>query len=433
MSFRRSASVLAWCLALSSAASALGDGVVRDGVGATSTGRGGTNIAHSDNGAVLLDNPAGIVNIERSGLFEIGVDGLVTDLDYSDPENSTNAKFRPMALPELAYFRKSADGNWAAGVGVFAPAGFGAQWDMDNAIFGGDTHGYKSLGALLRILPGFAYRLTDQLSIGATLGVAVSHAELEGPFFLQNPTPSPPLVGGIPTRFDIQGTGAAPTWSVGMQYRVTERTTVGVTYLDETRFRFNGDLDAQVLGLGPDPVPSDFDAQVDLVWPRSVGLGVKHNLNEQHRVSVDVIWYDWSHAFDEIDLKLTDPSSAVIGGLVGGQIRDSFPLDWDDSVSLRMGYEWFLASCKVLRAGYVFHADPIPTSTLTPYIPAILEHAFSVGYGRQWNEWGVDVAYQFSFGPEQHVGTSGLAGGDFSGSEVKAQAHWLGVSMTRRF
>ena len=38
---------------------AKGDGVVRDGVGAISTARGGTNLGFADNAAIILDNPAG--------------------------------------------------------------------------------------------------------------------------------------------------------------------------------------------------------------------------------------------------------------------------------------------------------------------------------------------------------------------------------------
>ena len=433
MQYARAVVLWGLCTSLVSVSSAWADGVVRDGVGAISTGRGGTNIGHSDTGAIILDNPAGMVNVEGSGLFEIGVDGLITDLDYSDPENDTHAEFRPMALPELAYIRKSGDGNWAFGLGIFAPAGFGATWELDNALFGPDEHGYKSLGALGKILPSVAYRVTDQLSIGAAFGVAITHAELEGPFFLQNPSPSPPLVAGIPTRFDLQATGAAPTWSAGLQYRLTDRTTFGLTYVDETRFRLDGDLDAQIFGLGPGPVPSNFDAQADLVWPRSVGLGVRHDLRWNHRVSADVIWFDWSHAFDQVDLKLTDPTSAAIAGLAGPVIRESLPLDWNDSVSVRVGYEWFFTPLQVFRLGYVYHASPIPDSTLTPYIPAILEHAVAVGYGKQWTAWRCDLAYQYSFGPEADVTRGDLAGGDFNFSEVEAQAHWISLSFTRRF
>ncbi|HEV3005593.1 MAG TPA: hypothetical protein VGX78_14100, partial [Pirellulales bacterium] len=48
---------------------AMADGVVRDGVGSISTGRGGTNLGFADNGAILLDNPGAMVNVANNGLI----------------------------------------------------------------------------------------------------------------------------------------------------------------------------------------------------------------------------------------------------------------------------------------------------------------------------------------------------------------------------
>src|SRR5688500_10752156 len=66
---------------------ARGDGVVRDGIGAISTARGGTNLGFADNAAIILDNPAGMSGAPDCGFWEIGVDTVICDLHYSDPEN----------------------------------------------------------------------------------------------------------------------------------------------------------------------------------------------------------------------------------------------------------------------------------------------------------------------------------------------------------
>lgn len=402
------------------------NGVVRDSVGGTSSGRGGTNIAHYDNGVVLLDNPAGIINFSGNGLFEFGADLLVTDLHYSDPQTSDDARFRPMGLPQVSYVRKSDDDRWAAGVGVFVPAGFGAQWDMNAPFPIPGNRGYKSIGGLVKVLPAAAYRVTDRLSVGATLGVGLSHAELEGPFFVQ----TGPLAG-VPTLLDLQTTGAAPTWSLGAQYIVNDRTVIGLVYTSETRLKMDGSAEAHVFGLGPEPLRSDFDAELDLVWPRSAGIGITHLLGDRHRISADVVWYDWSHAFDRLDLRLSNPSNPAFAPL--SPIKDRFPLKWRDSVSVRLGHEYFPTCCDVVRFGYIYNTDVIPDSTLTPYIPAAVEHAFSLGYGRRWKDCRIDLAYQYTFGEERHVSNSHLVGGDFSNSELKAQAHWFFLSFTREF
>ena len=136
-----------------------------------------------------MDNPAGIVNMGVSGMFEIGADAVFTDLDYSDPQNpDVNNEFWPCGAPHVTYASKSCDGNFAYGIGIYAPAGFCAKYDDVVHPFIGPSL-YKSIGLLGQVLPGAAVRLTDQLSVGATLGVGISHVELEGPFHLQNTVP----------------------------------------------------------------------------------------------------------------------------------------------------------------------------------------------------------------------------------------------------
>ena len=156
------------------------------------------------------------------------------------------------------------------------------------------------------------------------MGVAVSHAALEGPFYLQ----TGPLAGA-PTVIDLDGSGAALAWSLGLQCKLSERTTLGLAFQNETRFQLDGSAVVDVIALGES---SRFDATTDLVWPRSVGLGIKHDLCPHRRLSIDVIWFHWSHAFDGLDLQLSSPTNPVVEAAVGPTIRDRFPLDWRDSV-----------------------------------------------------------------------------------------------------
>ncbi len=398
-----------------SGSSAWADGLIRDGIGAISTGRGGTNIAHSDNGVVLLDNPAGIANMSVSGMFEIGVDAVFTDLDYSDPQNAeVNNDFWPCGAPHVTYARKSCDGIWAYGIGVYAPAGFAAKYDMTPQPPLAGTQLYKSIGLMGKILPGVAVRLNDQLTVGATLGLGVCHVELEGPFNIQ----TGPLAG-LPTLFDLQTTGTTVVGSVGLQYQISPQTMLGLTYTEESRFTLDGSVRATT--PVPLPLPTDFDAQFDITWPRSAGVGIKHDLNCEHRVSCDVIWYNWSEAFDSFGIRLSNP--------LVGTIPDVFAMNWEDTVSVRLGYEW-MANCRdVWRLGYVFHDDPVPNGTLNPYTDGVLEHAFAAGLSRRYSRCLLSLAYQYSFSPERTVGASDLVGGDFSNSTFQAQAHWASASV----
>jgi long-chain fatty acid transport protein len=410
------------------ASSALADGVIRDSNEAITDGRGGTNIAFSDNGAVILSNPAGILNAEGSGLFEVSGDTLITDLHYSNPINEdASAKIRPLELPSLSYFQKSENGNFAWGIGIFAPAGFAAGWDLNNPVLGNQS--YKSFGSLIKILPALAWRPIDNLTIGATLGISYSYEELETPFFIQQGP-----FAGAPTSIKLVGDGVSPTWSVGAQYKLTDTTMLGAAYTSADHFGLNGHMDATVYGLAPEPVSSHFNTLTTICWPATVGIGLKQDLPHRQRVSLDVVWVDWADAFKDINIELNDSSNPIFTHYLGPVFNQSIPLNWWDSVSVRTGYEWFYSDTSVIRLGYIYTSGTIPSSTLTPWIPATLENTFTIGWGTTLADtWHLDLAYQYSFGPQRTVGTSALVGGDFSSSTIDAQAHWFGIGLTHTF
>jgi long-chain fatty acid transport protein len=249
--------------------------------------------------------------------------------------------------------------------------------------------------------------------------------ELEGPYFLQGPS----AFAGTPTLFDFQGTGIGFSYAGGLQYRATERTTLGFNYQGETRFRLDGTTRVTIPTLGF----SRFDSELAIAWPQSFTVGVKHEFDCCARVGLDVQLFDWSSSFDAFGITLTDPDSPTYQAVVGQRLDETFPLNWRDTVSIRLGGEQELGRRRVVRAGYVYHRNPVPDATLTPFLQATLEHAVSVGYGWWFlgNEW--DAAYQYSFGRDRQVVNSQFLGGDFDGSTVGTKAHWVSLSVIRRF
>src|SRR5439155_515346 len=263
---------------------ALADGVVRDGVGPISTGRGATNLGFADNAAIILDNPAGMSNVAGTGLLEGGVDTVIPGLHYTDPDNpNVNNILRGFPCGMIGYVSRSYDSPWSYGLGAFAPAGFGAEYRMTNPFTGPAL--YRSLGMMGKLLPAVSYQWNDRLSIGGSVGVALGHTELEGPFFIQTGP-----FAGAPTLLNLHNTGAAACGGVGLQYLLTPDTTVGLAYTAPTQFNMDGNARATIITpFGP--LTSGFDAHAKLTWPGSLGIGLKHNLCCCQRVGVDVIWY----------------------------------------------------------------------------------------------------------------------------------------------
>ena len=237
-------------------------------LGARSAGRAGTNLAFDDNAFVFSDNPAGLIGatysstVQSTSVMEGTIVGLFPDLKYSDPQNSNvSASNDPFGLGAFTLAKRYNE-DLALGFGVYTPAGFGARWELQGPP--GPLSGpqlYKSIGMLVRVLPGFSYQATERLRVGATFGIALSHIELEGPHFIS----SAPLTG-VPTRIDLQATGAALSWSTGLQYKLSDRLNVAARYQSQNRFQSNGNTSIAIPGVGN----SYYDTTMDFVWPRVI-------------------------------------------------------------------------------------------------------------------------------------------------------------------
>ena len=175
-------------------------------------------------------------------------------------------------------------------------------------------------------------------------------------------------------------TGAAVCGGVGLQYLADARYGPRRQLHRADRVQqFRRQLARATILTPFGPLTSGFDAHTRLVWPRSLGVGVKQNLCCCQRVGFDVIWYNWSQAFNQFDITLTNPTNPIVAGLLGPSYHDAFPMQWHDTVSMRMGYEWDSSDRMTWRTGYVYHPSPVPNATLNSYTDGVLLHTFSAG------------------------------------------------------
>lgn len=412
--------VLAFSLAV--CGNVIADGISLDGLSATSIGRGGTNLGFSDNGSMLHDNPGAMGQMEGHTMLQLGVTSLFTHFDYGDPDNvQQRSQNQLYALPEASYITRLTE-EWAFGVGIYTPTGFGSVYNLEGSGAFSGPQRYESFGSLTKVLFGASYTPSnhDYISFGATIGPGISFINLEGPYTLQGPT-----APGLPVTMDLGVDGAGLSWSTGVSCQVTDRTSVGLSYLAEVSVNADGEL-----GLGP-PSPlgqTTYKAYTKVKWPSSVGVGVRHELTSRTVIATDLIWTNWSDSFDQLTIHLSDPSNA--GPPTAASV---FPLNWRDTLSTRVGLEHTLCNGHIARAGYVHHKSPIPSNTITPWIPGALEHAFSLGYGFDWKKWDVNLAYMYSFGPTVNQTNSAFIGGDFDQSVHRNRSHAIAFGLTRTF
>jgi long-subunit fatty acid transport protein len=390
--------------------SSLANGVLLDAKGPITLGRGGTNIAHSDNGILIHDNPAALARLQGKNI-EGALDMLMFPMNYKNTNNNKKGEDQAFFLPTFAYTHNVQQSRFGMGAGVYNPAGFSAEYNLNHPLYGEQK--YFSNASLTKILLGAGYNITDKWSFGVGFGPAYTNMELELPYPFQTG-----LLLGNTALIDMEGDDWALTWNLGTQLEVSSNTTLGLSYVCQDKFRVQGDLDAEVPG-----VAAHYKVDLDFSWPQILGAGVKHLLKKNQSISFDVLWIDWSSAFNELKFELSEGDNAGLPT----SYQDTFPLHWKDSYSLRLGYEYFLNDKDTLRFGYIYNENPVPSSTLTPLIPGILKHEVSLGYGRTWEKWAFNVSYLYAFKSEQSVSNSEIKGDDFSQSTVKISAHFLSL------
>ncbi|MCK4486689.1 MAG: outer membrane protein transport protein [Desulfobacterales bacterium] len=426
--------IFTFCISFILVNQSFANGVLRDSMGPVSGGRGGTNIAHIDNGILIHDNPSALTELNGKRV-EADFDFLALSMNYRDPQNDEDGEDILCFMPSLSYAQELAQGRFGVGFGVYHPAGFSTDYDLVHPIYGEQK--YASDACLTKILFGFGWKITDGMSLGIAAGPAYSKVKLEEPYTFQ----TGPLQGAT-ALIDVEGDAWALAWNIGAQWRISSDTTLGVAYHYQDKFEMRGNCDLDVTGsplaaLVPDPTAHYSKAEFDFTWPQSLGVGMTHRLKDGHRISADVKWIDWSSAFDELTFKLSSGDNAGYDGLAQtSSPKDTVPLDWKDSYSFRLGYEYLLTmadTLHTLRFGYLYNRNPVPDSTLVPVIPGILEHVVSVGYGRNWKNWTFDVAYAYSFGSRQSVGTSKIIGGDYDDSSVDIDGHLLRFGIQYHF
>ena len=110
------------------------------------------------------------------------------------------------------------------------------------------------------------------------------------------------------------------------------------------------------------------------------------------------------------------------------------PLDWKDQMVYSVGMEYRMSDALRVRLGYNYGKNPVPTSTVMPLFPAIVEHHITAGIGYDFNEnLTVNAAIEYGFeNGETNDGNEPLLSG-FNGTESKLQTTTYSIGFTYRF
>jgi long-chain fatty acid transport protein len=300
--------------------------------------------------------------------------------------------------------KSTAQGVAAGNIGVTQslemmglPVVFGLGF-ISNAAGGADfrhipqSNSTNSALMVLEMASSASVQLTERLSAGTTLFVGTGL--FDGPFV---------EIGGMTSDYALRA-------SLGLNYQLTDSTSVGAYYQSEQSFRFDN---AVQFAAGP-----ILDVNMDL--PQNVGLGIANTtlMDGKLLLAADVLYKNWDNA---------QLFSAVYRDQWVMQLGAQYSLG---NYRLRTGYAYAenpIDSTPINNIGGVFPPGGPPSVRYTQGLLAVTsQHRVSCGIGAVDVLPGLDMDL--------------LAGGMFRDSEqlgpstsTSIASYWIGFGLTWRF
>ncbi len=412
---------------------------------AKSIGRGGTSIGVFDSNNLLMTNPAGISFLNNSAI-DVNLSLMFPKVHFKNSINDADGDDNVFPLPSLSYVNKYQDSNFSWGIGFFTYGGMGADYKLNHNLFRDMATGkfiqqeYHSQIALMQGGLTAAYKLSENLSVGASLHLVYSTLEFAMPYSLK---PSimkgmampgmtfgqmfgaPPQMGGFgydevtayAKMSDLTALGF--NGKIGIAYKVNENLSIGLnysspitlTYKDgkadmdmtaqlmdgfgkavmgymmqnpgSTQQQAQGAIMSQFAQMGIDlskGAAATYDMEAELSFPQSFGFGLSYKINRDFMVAADFEYLNWADAFDKMSLKLSNGNNPNINKMIGSSSMNiDFPMNWENSLLIKVGVEYNATPDLALRVGFANGANPVPSSTIFSIFPAVVENHITAG------------------------------------------------------
>ncbi len=395
--------------------------------------------SNSDAIGALTTNPAGLTYLS-SPTLDLSMSAVFARGSFSNSANTNSPMTTsPGVIPYGAFGMPIGKSRFSFGVGFAPDLVSVSDWHyVDPPGYGGVTYGYQeNKSAILagRAMAGLSYAFSHKLSVGVTAGADYNSNTLQAPYIFQ----SQPTLAGAKTLLDLHTYGTGYNMSVGALVEPTKNWDLGVAWKSHTVIVTNGLASGNASALFNAlevSAPSNFsyNAKVENILPQSVNANVAWHVNPRWTLAFQTDWVNWSNAFVNLPVTLTNGSNATINSVVGSStLIDGVPLHWKDQYSFHGGVERQLWESAALRFGYAHGNSPVPDGTLTPMTAAIMTNQLSTGFAYHAGRSRFDIAYTYDPTSEQQVGQSNLLYDEYNNSTVKVGLQAVSLGYTFQF
>lgn len=383
-------------------------------MGMAGAGRG----AMSQDGAALAANPAAIGGLPESTVT-VALLLPALDLEFQGTGDTPgSAENESGVVPAGSLFGVYRADRLSLGLGVYSYLGLG--FDLGNDWVGSrviEEAGLRSIN----IAPTAAYRLTDRLGVGAS--IAAQYADVKAALGVSNDAAfyGPPV--GLPDgRLELEGSSWAPGGSLGVLYRASSSTRLGLSWTSSVQHSVDMDLHGRNLhpvlaGMLPGPG----QVELDVTLPQQLTLSTTTQLSPATLLGISTGWQDWS----------------VLGGSklsAAGQAASVFPDGLRDTWNLSVGIRHEVSAEWAVTAGVAYDSDPSVNGDMPVYFPVAEQLRIATGVERMLSEdctlrMALSVVNQGAVRVEQDTNPLPLPGaGPLSGSFQSSRVYMLSMA-----
>jgi len=372
---------------------ALANGLNLNGLGTRAQAMGGAYVSLADDFSAVFWNPAGAAGF-RKEMFGFCASDLMPRATYQSgsgipeiPSIDAKSEFSHYIGFLGAYYRPIGS-RVVVGFGVGTPSSQGIVWDGSD--FDGPVYDWSRKTAVFSFSPLLAVKLTEWLSVGATLNISL------GTFNLKRPGGSADLGEGSVDlgQYEENMTGWGFGATFGVLVKPIDKLGIGLAVRTPSTISYKGTSRLSTLSLYGLPDSSGLERKI--TWPLWIAGGISFRPIERLLLSADVQWTQWS----KLGRITTDylepawPDYYTIQSFLG-----DYSLYQEDVAQIRFGVEYLLNATTALRAGYYSDPNPVQSGFGAGILyPSPTFNGFSIGVGKTVADLQIDFSLEYLAG-----------------------------------
>lgn len=315
------------------------------GLSAVQNGMAGAIVAAPQDATTVLVNPAGMAELDMKEMrFDLGVGFLNPPRRVNGHESDSNLYMMPAGAVNLRLGERL-----TFGMGLGGLSGMGVDF-ADTAAAPGNQ-AVVTTKQFFKVSPGFAYRVGERVSVGATINLNYQSLALSTPAF---------------TLPQTQGFG----WGVtaGLVWKASDALRVGAAWssrqhMDELEWN---------------TAAGKFAMRMDAPMTLALGVGWRPQPDLLLAADVKRIWF--SRVLDRVAVSRPEG--------YGGPIPAAMPFGWSDQTVMAIAVQKNVGERLQLRAGFNYGKSPIGPEDVNANIGslAVVEKHLSLGLTRRMTD-----------------------------------------------